>query len=111
MSELPDDPHRAGIGLYGQAIQDGKHILDALASQEHYTGALRMIDALDDRQLACLALTVAADAALTRDEQANAGDDVWTRWWRGVDSPGESHPDAMDTSPGLMRRTLRAQDG
>lgn len=110
MSDLPDDPHRAGIGLYGQAIQDGKHIFDALASQEHYTGALRMIDALDDRQLACLALTVAAEAALTRSEQADAGD-VWTRWWRGVDSPGEAHADAMDTSPGFMRRALRPQDG
>ena len=110
LSELPDDPHRAGIGLYGQAIQDGKHILDALAAQEHYTGALRMIDALDARQFACLALTVAADAALTRSEQAYDGD-VWTRWWRGVDSPGEAHPDAMDTSPGMMRRSLRPQDG
>ena len=68
-----------------------------------------MMDALDERQFACLALTVAADAALTRAEQPNAGD-VWSRWWRGVDSPGESHPDAMDTSPGIMRRMLRPQD-
>ncbi len=108
MSELPDDPQRAGIGLYGQAIQDGKHILDALASQEHYTGALRMIDALDDRQFASLALAVAADAALARAERAGDGD-VWARWWRGVDSPGEAHPDAPDTSPGVMRRALRPE--
>lgn len=110
LSRLPDDRHRVGTGQYGQAIQDGKQVLDALASQEHYTGVLRMIDALDDRQFACLALTVAAEAALARSEQAAAGD-VWTRWWRGVDSPGEAHPDAMDTSPGFMRRTLRPQDG
>jgi hypothetical protein len=108
MSDLPDDPHRAGIGLYGQPIQDGKHILDALTEQEHYTGALRLIQALDDRQLTSLALTVAADAALTRAEQAGDGD-VWIKWWRGVDSPGESNPDAADTSPGIMMRTLRTQ--
>lgn len=68
--------HAPGIGLYGQAIQDGKHIFDALSKQEHYTGALRVIQALDDRQLMSLALTIAADAALTRAERG-AGS------WRG----------------------------
>ncbi len=57
-----------------------------------------------------LALTIAADAALTRAERGEDGD-VWIKWWRGVDSPGEAHPEAMDTSPGIMARTLRPPRG
>jgi len=34
MTDLPDDPHRAGAGRYGQSIKDGKLLLDTLKEQE-----------------------------------------------------------------------------
>ncbi len=37
MTDLPDDPHRAGAGRYGQSIKDGKLLLDTLQEQRHYT--------------------------------------------------------------------------
>ena len=98
-----DDPHRAGAGRYGQSIKDGKLLLDTLQEQRHYTTAMDAIRALSHQELADLALTVAAEAALTRAENADDGD-VWINWWRGVDG---GDPDAMDTSPGIMLRTLR----
>ena len=61
------------------------------------------IQLLTHKELAHLALTVAADAALSRSENASNGG-IWLRWWRGVDG---GWPDAMDTSPGIMARTLR----
>lgn len=108
MSELPDDPHQARIGLYGQAIQDGKLLLDTLKEQEHFSSVLAVLSATTPDQLAALALTVAADAAAQRTERAEDGD-LWLNWWKGVDSPGDDNPTAMDTSPGAMWRTLRPE--
>jgi hypothetical protein len=104
MTDLPDDPHSERVGLYGQIIKNGKLIPDALDEQQHYATATAAIEALSHEELAHLALTIAAEAALTRSEQAGDGD-IWLDWWRGVDSGGE--PDTIDTSPGIMRRTLR----
>ena len=103
MTDLPDDPHSQRIGRYGQNIQEGKLLLDALRDQRHYTTAMTVIEALSPQRLVDFALTVAADAALTRSEDADDGD-IWLGWWRGVDS---GDPQARDTSPGIMRRTLR----
>ena len=61
------------------------------------------IEALTHEELAHLALTVAAEAVLTRSENAGDGD-IWIDWWRGVDG---GDPDTMDTSPMSMLRTLR----
>src|SRR5918997_1841726 len=108
MSDLPDDPHQSSIGLYGQAIMDGKLLLDTLREQEHYTGVLHVLSASTPDQLAALAMTVAADAAAKRTERAGNGD-LWLNWWKGVDSPGEANPTAMDTSPSAMWRTLRPE--
>jgi hypothetical protein len=108
MSDLPDDPHQSSIGLYGQAIMDGKLLLDTLREQEHYTGVLHVVSASTRDQLAALALTVAADAAAQRSERSHDGD-LWLNWWRGVDSPGEPNSTAMDTSPSAMWRTLRPE--
>jgi hypothetical protein len=108
MTDLPGDPHQSPIGLYGQAIKDGKLLLDTLREQEHYTGVLHVVSASTPDQLAALALTVAADAAAKRSEQSNEGD-LWLNWWRGVDSPGEPDSTAMDTSPSAMWRTLRPE--
>jgi hypothetical protein len=108
MSDLPDDPHQAPVGRYGQAIMDGKLLLDTLREQEHYTGALHVLSASTPDQLAALALTIAADAAASRSERANDGD-LWLNWWRGVDSPNDPSSTAMDTSPSAMWRTLRPE--
>jgi hypothetical protein len=80
-----------------------------ILEQQHYTGALAVIEVLDQEPLAALALTVAAGAVATRSEEANDGD-VWNRWWRGVDSDGDPDADALDAAPGIMWRTLRPQD-
>jgi len=32
MTDLPDDPHRQGVGLYGQKLKDGKLLLDTLSA-------------------------------------------------------------------------------
>lgn len=32
---------------------------------------------------------------------------VWAKWWRGVDSPGEQNPTAMDTTPGMLLDLMR----
>jgi hypothetical protein len=108
MTDLPDDPHQARIGLYGQAIMDGKLLLDTLKEQEHYTGVLHVLEASTPDQLAALALTVAADAAASRSERAQDGD-LWLNWWKGVDSPNDPNSTAMDTSPSAMWRTLRPE--
>jgi hypothetical protein len=108
MTDTPDDPHQTRIGLYGQAIMDGKLLLETLREQEHYTAVLQVLSASTPDQLAALALTVAADAAATRSEQADSGD-MWLNWWKGVDSPDDPNPTAMDTSPAAMWRTLRPE--
>jgi hypothetical protein len=108
MTELPDDPHQAPIGLYGQTIMEGKMLLDTLKEQEHFTGVLHVVSACTPDQLAALALAVAADASASRSERANDGD-LWLNWWRGVDSPDEPNSTAMDTSPSAMWRTLRPE--
>lgn len=106
MTDLPDDPHQERIGLYGQAIMDGKLLLDTLKEQEHYTSVLHVLSASTPDQLAALALTIAAEAAADRSERANDGD-LWLNWSRGVDSPNDPNSTAMDTSPSAMWRTLR----
>lgn len=108
MTDLPDDPYQSRIGLYGQAIMDGKMLLDTLREQEHYTGVLHVVSASTPDQLAALALTVAADAVASRSERANDGD-LWLHWWRGVDSPNDPNSTAMDTSPAAIWRTLRPE--
>ena len=108
MTDLPDDPHRQGIGLYGQNLKEGKLLLDTLREQEHYTGVLHVLSASTPDQLAALALTVAADAAANRTEQAGNGD-LWLNWWKGVDSPDDPNSTAMDTSPSAMWQTLRPE--
>jgi len=108
MTDLPDDPHQARIGLYGQAIMDGKLLLDTLKEQEHYTSVLHVLSASTPDQLAALALTIAAEAAADRSETANDGD-LWLNWWKGVDSPNDPNSTAMDTSPSAMWRTLRPE--
>jgi len=84
----------AGIGI------DVLLVVQTMAVPAAWTMAA--IEALTHEQLAHLALTGAADAVLTRAENANNGD-IWLAWWRGVDGG----PEAMDTSPGMMARTLR----
>ena len=108
MTGLPDDPHQAPIGVYGQRIMDGKMLLDTLKEQEHYTGVLHVVSASTPDQLAALALTIAADASASRSERADDGD-LWLNWWRGVDNPNEPNSTAMDTSPSAMWRTLRPE--
>jgi hypothetical protein len=101
MTDLPDDPQSERIGRYGQILKDGKTVHDSLRGQRHYTTAITAIQGLTHEQLAHFALAVAAEAALTRSEDAGDGN-VWIDWWSGVDDP-----DAIDTSPEMMRGTLR----
>ena len=105
MADAPDDPHELLVGTHGQAIVEGKLLLETLKEQEHYTGVLRIVSAINPSQLAALALTITAESVAERTEEAEDG--AIERWWHGVDSPNEREPTVVDTSPAVMWERLR----
>ena len=101
-----NDPHELLVGTHGRAIIEGKLLLETLKEQDHYTGVLRIVAAINPSQLAALALTVAAESVAERTEEAEDGA-VWERWWRGVDSSDEETSIGVDTSPAMIWQRLR----
>ena len=110
MADEPDDPHELLVGTHGQAIVEGKLLLETLKEQEHYTGVLRIVSAINPSQLAALALTVAAESVAQRTQDADDGA-IWERWWEGVDSSQEQNPTVVDTSPAMIWERLRPDAG
>jgi hypothetical protein len=107
MTDEPADPFRPPIDFqFAAALREGKVYVEQLRGCGHYSEALRTISALDERQLAGLALYLAAEARIVEMDQSGDGN-VWGKWWRGVDTPGEENPTAMDTTPGMLMKIMR----
>jgi hypothetical protein len=83
----------------GQALTVGKQLYETLLEQPPFRLAARALDQFGEGDLRRLALYVAADGSSPRTSNSSAALDPWMEWWRGIDSPGQKDPSAIDTTP------------
>ena len=92
----------------GQELTTGKHLYEALIEQPDFRSASRLVSQLSDDDARVFVFFVAAEE-IAKDVERLGSLDPWVAWWRGVDSPGDENPDAMDTTPLQLWKIMRPE--
>jgi len=109
----PGNTHRGRHGIRSERMLEprAQEVADGIMAAPHTDD----VDWIGAREIGRLEARIEAlDAEIDREEIARDVErlgsmDPWIAWWRGIDSPGEENPEAIDTTPLQLWKIMRPE--
>lgn len=107
--DLPQEPFDSPW-QFDEVLTAGKVLHERVNNRANdYRETIRLLRALSEEELARLAFYEAAENVADSVDKLGKMD-PWTRWWLGIDSPGEESPTEIDTTPQRLWKIMRPED-